>query len=536
MNDFSRSEFLRYFLLSFAALAVAALFRYGLTYGVGDQISYTIYGIRMVDPTAFVNDWTVEHAVMPHWSFDWVTYLGERFGILELVYGLYWAGAVAALAAGLVLLNARFNPANPELSILAGPAIVLGPISLAGSTTPILGIAIPHYLGGSLTILGMGLLVHRKVPLAIAASTLAVLTHVQHGFNASLLLLLVAPLLRGRVRIGAAMGSVALILIAFFIAHRPGLVGTFEDLVRTCRLHIPFHCYAPSWDLKTLLYPFVYFGFTLLLTWPLLRRDLTLAVVAVVPAAIVGVSICADVSSVPVVGDLARGTNSYRFITYFFPIAVLAIFRGVTSLSPLVSALGLAALGTWLIGPTSMYEGSYGRASVAGLVLVLASRGAGFSVMQHLLVLAAGASAAGLFFSAPYIGTDLTMEAIGVQVRQHVPVGGTIIASPGLVGLRLASRRAVIAEWKTHPFGNPALHEWEVRMEDLGGADTSYTALRKLTLEQVEDVSEKYDARFLIIDSGDAKVQSAPQRWTRLADLPGGLILFQLSPTTTQAG
>jgi hypothetical protein len=125
------------------------------------------------------------------------------------------------------------------------------------------------------------------------------------------------------------------------------------------------------------------------------------------------------------------------------------------------------------------------------------------------------------------------MEAVGYQVREHVPVGDTIIASPGLFGLRLATRRAVIAEWKTHPFGGPALHEWEARIQDLGGYDGTATSLRRLTLEQLESLSEKYSARFVILDSGDAKLAAASERWVRLADLSGAFILFEVRRTPT---
>jgi hypothetical protein len=513
-------------LLSVVATGIATVWRYSLILNDGDLVSYAPYGIAQADKSAFVNDWTLQNAVMPHWSFELVTYVGARLGMLDSVYIAYWLVSIVALCAGLLTWSLRFAPEYPWLCILAGPCIAIGPVALAGSTTPLMGTPIPHYLGGSLAILSLGSLASRRVTASILFGGLTSFVHVQHGFNVCIIMLAAGclPFFVGRER-RTLLGSATLLAIGSYLAAtRPGLLGSSQDLLKVCMVHIPFHCYAVSWSFSDVIWPFVYFGITLVLSFPLLWRDRLTMMVVLIPMLVVSGAVLSDRWSIPIAGDLARASNAYRFITLFYPIAVVSLLSAIASREAWVRIAGAIGLELWFVGPSSMYENQWGPALSAALLVIFATRARQVAAVGSWPLTLGGVTIALLSQHRPDLDRNNRLETFGREVFAYVPVGATIIADPHFYALRLNARRAVIAEWKTRPFGGEPLAEWERRMQDLGGFN-----FKGLSINQLQALSTKYHAEYVVLSNGDPKISDASARWKAIP-LPMSHTLFDLSP------
>lgn len=166
---------------------LGCLARYGYTFGTGDHLVLMPRGVANAEPSAFQGDWFVESAPQPHWLFDYVTEAGYAAGSLPAVPPVL-APLPGRVRSRRPLAGPPVVPGRPWSALLLGPLLVLGPEKVLGSTTPLLGIALPHMLGGCLALLALAALGNRHWTSAVVVALVAGIVHVQHG-------VLVAPIL-----------------------------------------------------------------------------------------------------------------------------------------------------------------------------------------------------------------------------------------------------------------------------------------------------------------------------------------------------
>ncbi|MGH9004929.1 MAG: hypothetical protein ACRDYV_17540, partial [Acidimicrobiia bacterium] len=233
-----------YALMATVTTALAILLRSGYSFGLHDQWVHSLRGMALGDSGAFANDWFARSVAQPHWLFDVVTFVGTRLGVLPWVYLAYWLAGIAIFALASVWLVDRFLPGRRALSLALGPVVAVGPTTILGSTTPLLGFAIPHMLGGCLAFLALaGIQTGRWRSAAIAALATAAF-HVQQGANLAPVLLLAAILgaraPRGR-RLLLAAAAGAVLVGAQLVAQWRGIQTAGEEWLTACRDIIPYH-------------------------------------------------------------------------------------------------------------------------------------------------------------------------------------------------------------------------------------------------------------------------------------------------------
>lgn len=527
-------------LLALVCAAVTGLalhLRLGYQIGTGDQQVLMIRGLAAADPTAFLNDWFDAAAPQPHWSFDVVTYLGERLGALPGLYFGYWLASLAAFGLATAWLARRWLPDHARwLATLVGPALVLSPISIMGSTTPLLAWALPHVLGGCLAYLTLAaLLTDRPLPAAIAALATSV-AHVQHGANLAVILVASAVLLPRLARTTRAVllaTAGAIVSMSVAVTRIRGIVGNGDDFLEICNDVVPFHCQATQWPSSW----FVDGAILGLLLVALLasrwgddgRR--LLAPIAL-PAAGLFLGVYADWADLGALGELAQRTNIYRLVALLMPFAAWAIVGGVAFAvtsrrrAALVSvAVGVVSI-RWFTGFTAPFEGDTTGALIAASLLTTAVLAARFvvprrltsglpalSLVPALVVLLVLVPVSDVFTWRPLdlapSPSDPT-EVAGRAIAQATPPGSVLAAPPSMDWLRLKSRRAIVADCKAVPYGGRPWREYQERMVALGGRDCATAAsFAALDLTQLRHLRDRFGATHAVLAPDDPKLAGA---------------------------
>jgi hypothetical protein len=504
--------------LATVTTALSILFRYGYSFGLFDQIVYSVRGIALADPDAFARDWFAQTVPQPHWLFDAVTFAGTRLGILPWVYLAYWLAGIAAFALASVWLTQRYLPHRPVLAALLGPLVVLGPEKILGSTTPLLWFADPHMLGGCLAFLALAALLTDRWRAAALSALLAWAVHVQHGANLAPILLLTAALASGAVlrrRLMLAGTGLFLLVGALAIAQWRGLETSGGEWLTICRDLIPFHCYAPSWSWSYLAEGGAILALAFGFAWWRRHEWRAILPVAVVPAAGLLVGVVGERFQLGIIGRLAEQYNVHRLATVVEPFAAFALVCLVAGAISdeqrrrvVCGALATPALLVWFLMTGGALQGPAALGALNG--------------------------------SLGHVGVDRSLPIVraGEAIGDAVPPTGIIAAPPELVWLRSFSRRGVVADCKAVPFGGPPWQEYVERMRDLGGhCRGSGSGFRDLSPADIETLRARYGVTHLLLYADDAKVGYAGQHWRRVLDvaeegdpnLAPGLVLFDIT-------
>lgn len=550
----TRTPFLRLLPLTSALTVLLAVLQMWGTIGVGyfsgwgDHFVLSVEGISWADPGAFENDWFMEVAPQPHWFFDGLTFVGESLGILSLVYVLFWLAGIIAFSAAIALIAFRFFPTAAWPIALAVAAVSgVTPWMIAGTGSGMIAQALPAVLSANLVyLLIAGMLAERRVLVIVLAPLIAVV-HVQQGSIALVLLasmIVVEGFRRRRMDWHLGMG---LALTAAFVTVglllRP-VASNLQDFVRICDQVIPYHCAAHLWTRVELVSATGLIVLTVLSAFmiPASRRWIWYATIGLATLGYAG-GFLSDFLRIPFLGTLAQGVNVYRLGAVLVPFAIWGAFapmlvrlRGwrlvvfgvawglgwiayltspgfTTPLAPRLVLLGLALLvpALWFTWATRR-DGATPRRSGA------------VSLTAGLLVLVVTAANGGLTVRQPvfeFIGSA-DLRQWGQEVRDVVPVGEVIVASPRFEWVKLVTRRAVIADCKDVPYGGAAWDEWQQRLEDLGGY-TQCVAPGPLLFDQLPadrlvDVAEEYGSDFIIVnpEHPDTLAALEDQGWTHV--------------------
>jgi hypothetical protein len=519
-----------------ASAGAAALVRFGYTFGTGDHLVLMPKGIALADPGAYANDWFVHHAPQPHWLFDVVTFLGERAGALSGAYLLWWLLSLVAFGVGAVWLARAVLPGRTWPAILLGPVLAAGPDKILGSTTPLLGIALPHMLGGTLAFAALAALLNRYWRAAAVCSVLAGLTHVQHGADLVPVLLLAAVLASGarasrRSRLELAGAATALLAGTVVVGWWRQIDNGGHGWLEVCRVAAPFHCDANSWTVPYLLSGALVVALALGLGIAHWRHWRQVLPVIGLPALGLLCAVVADRLDVPVFGPLAQRTNAYRLATLVVPFAALAVLAAArwAAQRGLAARLAFGALLlAWLSGPDAAFHlgEEHLRPSLlvplvmTGLLaVVLLWVGGGGSPAPALVAALATVVAAqgGTYPTDPGYQRDDPVVAASLQLGRQLPTGAVVAAPPGLIWVRALTRRAVIADCKSVPYGGEQWTEYKARIAALGGRHcgpgSSNTGFGRLSPDDVGSLRDRFGATHVLLTGDDPKLDHARTHW-----------------------
>ncbi|MDQ1501459.1 MAG: hypothetical protein QOI86_4799, partial [Actinomycetota bacterium] len=555
---------------------VGTLVRFGYGFGMEDQAVIALKGVARADPAAFVGDWFTHHVPQPHWLFDLVTFIGERLGVLPLVYLAWWAASLLAFGLASVWLSRRFIPERPWLALLVGPVLALGPQTALGSGTALWGFALPQGLGACLGFLTVAALVTGRWRAAVVAAVLTALAHVQHGADLGPILLATAALatLRPRRhRLALAGVGAALVAQAGLVGHLRGIDNGGAGWLDACRLAIPFHCDANTWPPGVFVGGAVVVGLAVAFAVAQ-RRDWRILLPAVgLPAGALLTAAIADRLDLPVVGHLAQQYNVYRLAGLVLPVAAFALIWLAARLwrgewTPRLAAAVTFLWAVWLTLPDAAFHQGTRNSAVAVVLLVAAlgaltfrsgpagseaatTRAGGPAVARFALVplLLLAGCVAGSGLPPIHFGYDRSDPGVAaaLAIGGATEPGAVIAADPAVYWLRAVSRRAVVAECKGIAFGGDAWTEDAARIEALGGWACTPGPRRfaGVTLEGVEALHDRYGVTHVLLAGDDPKLPYAKAHWSLVVQtgprayplMESGWWLFRIAgPTAPLAG
>jgi hypothetical protein len=503
-------------------------------------------GVSLAAPTAFRNDWFVHEAPQPHWFFDGVTWLGARLGLLPQAYLLWWLLSLAAFGLGAAWLTRRLLPGRAWPAVLLGPVLVAGSIMTMGTSGPLLGNALPHMLGGCLAFAALASLLNGFWRATALLSLLTGLVHVQHGANLVPILIgaaLLGTSLHRRARLTLAGTAVLLLSGSVAVTYLRQINSVGDEWLEVCEQAAPFHCDANSWTVTYLLSGILVVALALGLCVAYRRSWRTIGPAVALPALGSLIAVLSDRFDVPALGQLAQQTNAYRLTTLVMPFAAFAlIVLAVAADSPgrrrtLPLAVLIACLTLWMAAP----DAPFGRAKADGLLVLLLAMTA--IVTASLVKLARSAARwprpqlpvaviailVAMILATGNVGRRTlsfdrrdAVTAASLSLQSRVPEGSVIAVAPGLAWIGPISQRAVIADCKRVPYGGALWTEYKERMTALGGRDCKPTGegFRKLTIEQVLSLRDRYGATHLLLRGDDPKLGQAKGLWTLTAHLP----------------
>lgn len=503
----------------------------GYTAGWGDHFVLSPEGISWAHPGAFANDWFMEAAPQPHWFFDFITFAGESLGILSFVYACYWACGLLAFAAATTMLAFRFAPSAPW-SVGIGITLFAGMSSwmVGGTGSPVIAIALPAVLSGNLIYLLIACFLTQRRALAMVIAPLVAIVHVQQGSIAAVLLVgaLVAYLVTERRidwRLAGALGLTGA-AVAFGLVIRP-VASNLKDFVKICDQIIPYHCAAHLWgwqDLLSAVGLIVLCVLTFVLVPPK-QLPLWLATVGLSSLGY-GLGFMADALRIPFFGELAQGVNVYRLGAVLLPFALWGAF--VPFVGRMSRRTSIPILLVWLFGFGSLILGIgwsgnlkfriilFGLVAVGVVAWTMIQRHSARHSHANIVSLSAlafgvllvlvNALNGGMSVRTPQFAfiQDPNLRAWGEQVRQAVPTGQIIIASPRTEWVKLVTQRAVVVDCKDVPYGGKAWTEWNERLDDLGGWEQCVGPLLydAMSAQELIAAADKYDSDFISISAG----------------------------------
>lgn len=500
----------------------------GYAAGWGDHFVLSPEGLSWAHPGAFENDWFMQAAPQPHWFFDVITFAGESLGILSLVYALYWACGLLAFATATTMLAFRFAPSAPwsvglAVTLIAG----VSPWMVGGTGSPVIAQPLPAVLSANLIYLLIACFLTQRKILAMVIAPLTAVVHVQQGAIGAILLVgaLVAYFVTERKVDWRLAGALALTAaaVAFGLIVRP-VASNLQDFIQICDQLIPYHCAAHLWTWQNLLSAvglIVLCALSFLLMPPK-QVPLWLSTIGLATLGY-GLGFLADALRIPFFGEVAQGVNVYRLAAVLLPFALwgaIVPFIGKmsrrTSIPIVIIWLGgfsALILGTDWIGEVRVRLVLFIGVAIGVATWAVLTRTRGHLAHAHIvslstlsfaiLLVLANSLNGGMSVRVPEFRfiADQNLNEWGELVREAIPEGEVVIASPRTEWFKLATQRAVVADCKDVPYGGTPWDQWNERLEDLGGWKQCLGPLLydELSAEQLVATADKYDSDFISI-------------------------------------
>jgi hypothetical protein len=482
----------------------------GYEYGHGEQVLLSVKGISWADPTAFVNDWFNDRAPQPHILFDVVTYVAESLNARPAVYFVYWVASLLVMAWAVTLVADVWLPRRVRsLELLVAALLVTGPDFALGTFLAVDREAVPNALGGALALLTVAFLIRRRDRAALVAAAVTTVVHIQHGTLVAGALLVAYVLQSDRFRHRTVrwfpLAIVLILSVVYVVSVLRGLVAGTGDVVAVCENASPGHCDPDTWSGYA-----TWSGVCVVLLGvaaPMLARPWRWRSVGLVaaPALIALGSLVTDLAGIEPFQTLGKQFFLYRFVMGVAPFApfTIAMLLGRAAHRPsgwrtwLSVFAGIAAVVGWHVAKFANIHRFRTTAGIWEFTAVLALALSCWLAVTTFTVFRAAAGRRRLVrwcpqvIAAGVLGSVVALLAFGSQptgwvplsigyrsddgsvaVGRHVealtPPGAVVAARPDYVWLRLLSRRAVVVDCKSVPYGGPPWQEYNERLRALG--------------------------------------------------------------------
>ncbi len=499
--------------------------------GLGDHVVLAPEGLSWAIPGAFANDWFMAAAPQPHWFFDIVTYLGQLSGHLSSAYAAFWAIGLLAFGGATAILAVRIG-GRAAWPIAIGFTMLISqtPWLIGGTGSLVIPVALPAVTSASLVYLTIAALLTERRWLAAVTAVIVAIVHVQQGAN--IVVVLAAFTLMDAIRrkridwrlVGSLVVSLA--FVVFGLVLRP-VASNLSDFVQICDQVIPYHCAAHLWGAPDLIATWGLIVLTGLSAF-LLPRRARLAWLVTVGLATLGFALgfAADSLSIPVLGQLAQGVNVYRLGTVLLPFAIWGIMLPLVR--PSLDRWSIVRLGVWalafyalLLSSNWIVKGVTNPLFIAAIIVIVAS---GLIAVRYrkrvsrafivgltsfllgLLFVFVAAGSGNLTIKSPNFRfiPDQSLVAWGAEVRNVVPKGSVIVASPRTTWVKLVTQRAVIADCKDVPYGGEPWREWKRRLGTLGGFEQCVAPgpllYNTLSADDLIKAADEFHSDFISID------------------------------------
>ena len=424
-----------------------------------------------------------------------------------------------------------------------GPAfLAIGPHSLLGSGITLWGWALPHSLGGSLALLTLAAWItgrYRWCNLLLLFSTLI---HVQHGAHAAGLILVASLVFGSFKKVG--WGVVTSLVIVLFIAKILGLSGGGDVFLTACYKYIPYHCLATSWPLENFL-PVIYLSVGFGLSFLGYKKSFSpfyLIFGLILFGLYAGIAL--DILNIDSLSWIPRRFNIYRLVSLLVPFSIVGFLWGISLVFEeinkiflkkfLILLISFFALSSWIISKNAGFEGQllmsfFWTSAILFFIFLSSYEFKRFIFLKWVWLICISSS---LFFaehfyrSAPYEN----LRRIGQFIQEVVPPGKLILASPHFEWFRFMTRRAVIADTKAIPYQPETFSEWENRIRDLGGFDTSGRSYSQIDYLTWTSIVKKYSVDYAFVTEGDHVAQEVSRNHKLVLKLEGqpSFYLYQL--------
>ena len=502
--------------------------------GTGDHLVLIPPALQANNPTLYLNDYFVANAQQPHWFFELIVAWADSNNILAATLFIYWLATLGTAVTGIFLLSRDFAKDYrylvSSISILVLSAGIRTP---SGTSTIFLEQALPHAMGGAISLIATWAILNRFENLAFFSIVAASLFHIQFGVLLAVLQLLSvihSTYLKKRIEFSSYLKTfLNFALLVYLISLRP-IVGNFHEFTQVCNSLIPYHCAAQTWSTSRLLTVLaISVGSWMYAYDRKSHRNVSVYTIGLTAFGLL-LSTVINLFQIPVLTELVQGNNIYRVGALLLPFAIIwAVAQPIkfkesqpciVSVRVLRLAVSFCLLAQFLTSTDDF--ASYSDNLLLGFAIVLmlilvpiftinkfgesALNGAPIPIVFALSLLMIypinSKFQTGVF-------PDSSLQNAGKQLSTMTNSGSVVAMNPALIWVRYASGRAVVIDCKYKPIetGEPLLQFFRI-FEDIGGfteicKNNNWTKLEENNLDLLYKWAESNSANYVAFKRTD---------------------------------
>ena len=502
--------------------------------GTGDHLVLIPPALQANNPSLYLNDYFVANAQQPHWFFELIVAWADGNNLLAATLFIYWIATIGTAVTGIFLLSRDFENDYcyfvSSISILVLSAGIRTP---SGTSTIFLEQALPHAMGGAISLIATWAILNRFENLAFASIVAASLFHIQFGVLLAVLQLLAiihATYIEKRIEVSSYLKTfLNFALLGYLISLRP-IVGNFHEFTQVCNSLIPYHCSAQTWSVSRLLTVLaISVGSWMYAYDRKSHGNVSLYTIGLTAFGLL-LSTIINLFQIPVLTELVQGNNVYRVGALLLPFAIIwAIaqpikFKNFETCSIKMRMLRLAASFFVLIQFLTSADdyASYSNDLVIGFVIVLMiilvpilrNDKLGKPEVNRALVPIVFIVSLILIFPInskfqTSVFPDPDLQNAGKQISSMTEPGSVVAVNPALIWIRYASGRAVVIDCKYKPIetGDPLLQFFRI-FDDIGGfaeicKNNNWTKLEENNLGLLYEWAESNSANYVAFKRTD---------------------------------